>query len=60
MGDTYTFVQEVEPLKKVKSHEPVIISLMKQTIDCGYFIRDYAKIKNFCTLAIILSGGTSS
>jgi hypothetical protein len=60
MGDTYAFVQEVEPLKKVKSHEPVIISLMKQTIECSYFIRDYAKVKNFCMLLPALSRGTSS
>jgi hypothetical protein len=60
IGDTYAFVQEVEPLQKVKSHKPVIIALMKQTIDCGYFIRDYAKIKNFCMLFSIVLGGTTS
>jgi hypothetical protein len=59
MGDTYAFVQEVDLLKKVKSHEPTIMSLMRQTIECGYFIRDYAKIKNFCMLVPALSGGHS-
>jgi hypothetical protein len=56
MEETYAFVQEVDPLKKVESHRPIIISLMKHTIDCGYFIRDYAKIKNFCMLFPIVSG----
>jgi hypothetical protein len=59
MGETYALLQEVDPLKKVKSHESTIISLMKKTIECAYFIRDYAEIKNFCMLVPILSGGSS-
>jgi hypothetical protein len=47
-------------LEEVKSHEAIIVSLMVQTINCGYFIRDYAKIKNFCMLVPIVSGGTRS
>jgi hypothetical protein len=54
MQDTYAVLLEVEPLKKVESHKPVIISLMKQTVECGYFIRDYAKVKNFCMLFLFV------
>jgi hypothetical protein len=60
MADTYTFVLEADPLTKINSHKRIIISLMVQTIDCGYFIRDYAKTTNFCMLFPIVSGGTSS
>jgi hypothetical protein len=55
MVDTYTFVLKADPLKKIKSHKPIIISLMIQTIDCGYFIRDYAKIKDFCMFFPVVS-----
>jgi hypothetical protein len=58
MGKTYAVLQDVEALKKVKSHEGTIMSLMKQTIDCGYFIRDYAKNKGFC-MVLTLSCGSS-
>jgi hypothetical protein len=59
IGETYAFVHEVEPFQKIHSHLPTIISLTKQTLECGYFIRDYAKIKNFCMLVPTLSGGHS-
>jgi hypothetical protein len=60
MGETYAFLQEVEPLKKVRSHEAIIISLMMQTINCGYFVRDYAKVKNFCMFVSLVPGGAIS
>ena len=50
MGDAYAFVHLAEPLKKVESQKPIIISLTNQTVECSYFIRDYAKNKNFCML----------
>jgi hypothetical protein len=59
MRDTYAVLLEVEPVKKVESHKPVVVSLMKQTVECGYFIRDYAKVKNFCMLFPLLDGTSS-
>ena len=49
MNDTYAFVYETEPLRKIESHERIIVLIMQQTTECGYFIRDYAKKKEFCT-----------
>ena len=51
MADMYGFVHDVEPLKKIESHSKTIMDMVLQTIDCGYFIRGYAK-NNFgeCTV----------
>jgi hypothetical protein len=48
INDTYEFVHEVELLNKVKSHKQIIMRIMQQTTECGYFIRDYSKNKDFC------------
>ena len=45
MADTYNFVHDVDPLGKVKCHTKTIMLMVHQTIDCGYFIREYAKDK---------------
>ncbi|KAH7923669.1 WD40 repeat-like protein [Leucogyrophana mollusca] len=47
MSDAYTFVHDADPLKKIESHSQVICMLSQQTIECAYFIRDYAKKKSF-------------
>jgi hypothetical protein len=54
MNDSYEFVHEVEPLKKVESHEKIIVHIIQQTTECGYFIRDYSKNKEFCKYFRIL------
>jgi hypothetical protein len=38
INDTCEFMHEVEPLKKVKSHKQIIVQIMQQTTECGYFI----------------------
>jgi hypothetical protein len=48
MNEVYAFVHETEPLQKIKSHEKIVLLMAKQTIECAYFIRDYAKNKSFC------------
>jgi hypothetical protein len=48
INDTYEFVHEAEPLKKVKSHKQIIVHIIQQTTECGYFIRDYSKNEEFC------------
>jgi hypothetical protein len=50
MADTYAFVHLAEPLKKIDSQKSIILSLAQQTLECSYFIRDYAKNKDFCML----------
>jgi hypothetical protein len=54
INDIYKFVHEVEPLKKVESHKKIIVQIMQQTTECGYFIRDYSKNKEFCKFFHIL------
>jgi hypothetical protein len=48
INDTYEFVHEMEPLKKVKSHKKIIVQIMQQATECGYFIRDYSNNKDYC------------
>jgi hypothetical protein len=55
MDNACAFVQEAEPLKKVESQKEIITLLMQQVTECGYFIRDYAKQRNFCTLIVSCS-----
>ena len=48
MTNVFAFVEDAEPLKKIKAHIKTITLLMQQVTECGYFITDYAKRKNFC------------
>jgi hypothetical protein len=47
MADVYSFVQEGESLKKTQSHKQILLHIVQQTVECGYFIRDYARNNNF-------------
>jgi hypothetical protein len=59
INDTYAFIHEVEPLKKVESHKRIVTLLTQQTTECGYFIRDYAKNKSFCMSVHFASDGAT-
>ena len=48
MTDVFAFVEDADPLKKIKTHIKTITLLMQQVTECGYFITDYTKRKNFC------------
>jgi len=48
MSDVFAFVSDAEPLKAVKAHIKTITLLIQQVTECGYFITEYAKGKNFC------------
>ncbi|KAH0826228.1 hypothetical protein J3R83DRAFT_5686 [Lanmaoa asiatica] len=48
MNDVFAFVQDADPLKVVKAHRKTITPLLQQVTECGYFITEYAKQKNFC------------
>ncbi|KIM90604.1 hypothetical protein PILCRDRAFT_1868 [Piloderma croceum F 1598] len=52
MDDIYLFVQEAEPVKKIKSHGRIVALMAQQTTECAYFIRDYATNKNFWKRAL--------
>ncbi|GJJ10685.1 hypothetical protein Clacol_004912 [Clathrus columnatus] len=43
---TYKFIEDATDIKN-SSHELILSSLAKQTVECAYFIRDYAKKHNF-------------
>ncbi|KAH0826236.1 hypothetical protein J3R83DRAFT_5695 [Lanmaoa asiatica] len=47
MSDVFAFVQDADPLKAVEAHRKTITLLLQQVTECGYFITEYAKQKNF-------------
>ncbi|KAF8548063.1 hypothetical protein OG21DRAFT_1607113 [Imleria badia] len=47
MSDVFAFVEDAEPLKRIKAHMKTITLLIQQVTECGYFITDYTKQKNF-------------
>ncbi|KAI9571696.1 hypothetical protein HD554DRAFT_1808801 [Boletus coccyginus] len=48
MSDVFEFVHDAEPLKAIERHMKAITLLTQQVTECGYFITEYAKQKNFC------------
>jgi len=48
MSNVFTFVHDAEPLKAIQRHHKTITLLIQQVTECGYFIADYAKNKDFC------------
>ena len=52
MRDVFAFVHGAEPLKAIKAHLDIITLLIKQVTECGYFITEYTKRKNFCQSAL--------
>ena len=48
MSDVFAFVHDAEPLKAIKAHVETITLLIQQVTECGYFITEYTKRKNFC------------
>lgn len=54
MSDVFTFVEDAETLKAVKTHKEPIRLLIQQVTECGYFIAEYAKQNNFCQSSLAL------
>lgn len=46
--DMHSFVEDAEPLKKVKSQQKMMENMSRLTMESAYFIRDYTADKNFC------------
>ncbi|GJJ10735.1 hypothetical protein Clacol_004962 [Clathrus columnatus] len=47
LDSVYKFIEEATEIKNHPSYERIMTSLAQQTVECAYFIRDYAKKKNF-------------
>ena len=50
MSDVFAFVEIAAPLEKIKAHVKTITLLIQQVTECGYFIAEYTKQKEFCQL----------
>jgi hypothetical protein len=48
MSDIFNFVNDAESLKAIKAQVKTIKLLILQVTECGYFITEYVKQKNFC------------
>lgn len=48
MSGALAFVHDAEPLKAIQSHSKLVTLLIQQVTECGYFVTEYAKQKNFC------------
>ncbi|GJJ09790.1 hypothetical protein Clacol_004014 [Clathrus columnatus] len=44
---TYKFIEDTKEIENYPSYKRILSTLAKQTVDCAYFIRDYAKNANF-------------
>ena len=43
MSDTFSCLKDVGPLEEVEMLKPTILLMAQQTMECAYYIRDYAK-----------------
>ena len=50
MDEVYIFIT-LEDLATIKSMDAVVTRICQQTMECVYFLRDYAKVENFCKQA---------
>ncbi|GJJ11003.1 hypothetical protein Clacol_005232 [Clathrus columnatus] len=44
---TYKFIEDTKEIENYPSYKCILSTLAKQTVDCAYFIRDYAKNASF-------------
>ena len=51
MADVYSFVQESDPIQRIKSQCQIVCLMTQQTTECAYFIHDYVMRKSFCMLS---------
>jgi len=43
MEDTYSFVDSMDELKRNRVLQDIVEQILKQTIECGYFIQEYMR-----------------
>jgi len=53
MCESYDLVSDAADLRRFRDQEETITLLARQTIECAYFIRDYAFHKSGCKLSRI-------
>jgi hypothetical protein len=46
MDDTYSLVVSADEMKKHSDLQDIVKRILKQTIECGYFIQEHAR-RNF-------------
>lgn len=46
MENIYSFVVSADELKKIPVLQDIVEQILKQTIECGYFIQEYTR-RNF-------------
>jgi replicative DNA helicase len=54
MNNTFDIVEKADELRR-KSKSKIVMRMIQQTTECAWFIRDYMKIEEFCTLRMIIS-----
>jgi hypothetical protein len=47
MANMYGFLQDANPLEKIRSYEKTVERLVRQTAECSYFIAEYSKTNSF-------------
>jgi hypothetical protein len=52
MGKTYSFTVSVDELKNYPVLQDIIVLILKQTIECGYFIQEYTR-SNFGGMLLV-------
>jgi uncharacterized CHY-type Zn-finger protein len=58
MQDTYSFVVSADELKNHPVLRGIFESILKQTIECGYFIQEYTRHNYRGTWQVYLARGT--
>ena len=48
LNDIFAFVDDARYLNDIERHAKTITVLIQQVTECGHFITEYAKQKNFC------------
>jgi hypothetical protein len=43
MEDTYSFMDSMDELRKNRVLQDIVEQILKQTIECGYFIQEYMR-----------------
>ena len=54
MQALYAFLKGTDPSKYDEPQRKIVTSLAQQTIECAYFIRQYASDPNFCKSYFII------
>jgi hypothetical protein len=48
LADVYRLMTEDDSLDKIESMHGIVGNIVKQTLECARFVRDYSETKSFC------------